>query len=478
MADVRIMNWEEIYYASEWLIRIGMLLYVPHRRSPSAARTWLLLIFLFPWPGVVFYMVLGRIHLPRRRIELQARMSEKFREMQSRWLRNASPVDLGGHSELQQAITLAARLGDFQVCGGNRFELMVDYDGTIDRLIADIDGAKHHVHLLYYIFADDKTGRRVSDALVRAVQRGVTCRVLMDGLGSRPALHHLAPAMRKAGIEVHALLPWNLLRREKARIDLRNHRKIAVFDGQTAYFGSQNIVSPEFVKNASNEELVARVRGPLVAQLQAVFLMDWYLETGTELEGHGLFPEPTGDGPSPGQVLPSGPTYPHKNAHEIMVALMYAARKRIVITTPYFIPDEPFLLAMQTAVQRGVEVHLVVSRHSNQMLVNLAQKSYYDDLLDIGAIIHLYEGHFLHAKHMSIDDSVALIGSSNMDIRSFALNSEVSVLIYDSDVVAKLSEVQQRYFATSGILDRDQWDQRPLRSKLVQNIARMADALL
>jgi len=162
-----------------------------------------------------------------------------------------------------------------------------------------------------------------------------------------------------------------------------------------------------------------------------------------------------------------------------MVALMYGARQRIVITTPYFIPDEPFLQAMRAAVQRGIEVHLVVVSHqSDQLLVNLAQKSYYDELLDAGVRIHLYEGRFLHAKHLSIDDCVAMIGSSNMDIRAFALNSEVSVLIYDSSVVARLRQVQERYFAKIHLLSQEEWDRRPRWAQFAQNIARLADSFL
>jgi cardiolipin synthase len=472
------MSWATVYYLSEWVIRLGMLLYVPRRRSPAAARTWLLFIFLFPWPGLVMYTLFGRPRVPRRRIELQAKVSGLIQQTRQWWQEHAAQPAAEVPPELSQAVSLAANLGDFGVCGHNQVELLVDYDGTIDRLVADIAAARSHVHLLYYIFGADGTGRRVADALGHAVQRGVRCRVLMDAIGSRPALRKLAPSMRESGIEVHALMPVGLSRRNSARLDLRNHRKIAVIDGSVGYFGSQNIVAPEFVRGCTNEELAARVTGPLVAQLQAVFLMDRYLETATMLQDLDLFPAPPTGGTSSAQVLPSGPTYPNENAHEIMVSLMYAARERIVITTPYFIPDEPFLLAMRTAVQRGVEVHLVVSYQSNQLLVNLAQKSYYDDLLDAGVRIHLYEGHFLHAKHLSIDAAVALIGSSNMDIRSFALNSEVSVLIYDAAVVTGLREVQERYFAKSHLLSREEWARRPLRTKLVQNIARMADSFL
>lgn len=472
------MSWAIVYVISQWAIRVGMLLYVPRRRSPSAARMWLMLIFLFPWPGLVVYAVFGRPRLPKRRVELQAKVSDLIREARGRWEEHTTQLSDELRPELRQAVTLAANLGDFGICGSNNFELLVDYGVMIERLVADIEIAQRHVHLVYYIFADDDTGRRVSEALRQAAQRGVKCRVLMDGIGSRAALRTIAPAMRAAGIEVKALLPVGPFRRNTLRFDMRNHRKIAVIDGCVGYFGSQNIVAPKFVKDCTNEELVARVTGPLVAQLQAVFLMDRYLETETPLQDSDLFPKPRCLGASPAQLLPSGPTYPNENAHEIMVALMYGARQRIVITTPYFIPDEPFLQAMRAAVQRGLEVHLVVSHRVDQLLVNLAQKSYYDELLAAGVRVHLYEGHFLHAKHLSIDDCVAMIGSSNMDIRSFALNSEVSVLIYDAGVVARLRQVQERYFAKSHPLSREEWDRRPLRAQFVQNIARLADSFL
>src|SRR5258708_18664317 len=170
-------------------------------------------------------------------------------------------------------VTLAARLGDFEPFGGNEVELLTDYAGAIDRLIADIDQARHHVHLLYYIYGDDETGRRVADALARAVKRGVECRVLMDAVGSKNALARLAPKMRANGVDVQAMLPVGFFRHNAARFDLRNHRKIAVIDGQIGHTGSQNIVDPLFVQGFPNEELAARLTGPVGAQLQAGFLV-------------------------------------------------------------------------------------------------------------------------------------------------------------------------------------------------------------
>jgi cardiolipin synthase len=279
-------------------------------------------------------------------------------------------------------------------------------------------------------------------------------------------------------VEVHELLAFHLFRRGAARFDLRNHRKIAVLDGSVGYVGSQNLVDPCFKKGLTFEELVVRVTGPVVIQLQAVLLADRFFETETELNRSELFPEPVLAGVSPAQVLPSGPTYQWENTHRLLVSLIHAAQKRVVITTPYFIPDDALLLAMQTAVMRGVEVHLVVSRQVDQLLVGLAQKSYYEDLLEGGIQVHRYYRHFLHAKHLSVDDAVALIGSSNIDIRSFALNAEVSLLVYDPGVVAALRAIQEQYFAYSERLTKEQWAARPLYAKVLQNSARLVDSLL
>ena len=473
----RMIDWSLLYLVSEWAIRLVMLIYVPQRRSAAASRTWLLFIFLLPWPGVVLYWLFGRIYIPARRVQMQIRASRFIREAQAQiGARITADPDLP--PALQFIPGLAHRLGDFGTLPGNRLELLPDYAGTVDRMIGDIDAAQHHVHLLFYIFLADQTGERVTEALVRASARGVNCRVLMDAVGSRQGLERLAPRMRNRGVEVLAMLPVGLFRRNAARFDLRNHRKIVVVDGRVGYTGSQNIVNPEFVRGYPNEELMVRVTGPVVAQLQAMFLADHYFETGNVFEPTELYPKLVDAGSSPAQLVPSGPGYARENGRELMIAMLYGARERIVITTPYFVPDEPFLHAMCAArLRRGVEVHLVLSMHANQMIAQFAQRSYYDDLLDAGIEIHLYRPRFLHAKHLTIDNHIALIGSTNMDIRSFALNAEINLLVYDPAVVWQLRAIQEKYFANSERLDSAAW-KPTLGARIVQNTARLMDSFL
>ncbi len=472
-----MLTWTAIHLIAEWTIRLIMLVYVPQRRSPAAARSWLLLIFIFPYLGLLLYSIFGRAYLPRWRVDIQEQASQKLRTVGREVF-----AQYVAHPDLPvpylQAVKLAENLGDFGILGGNQVELLVDYDRNVDRLVTDIDGATHHVHLLYYIFGRDATGERVVAALKRAVDRGVKCRVLMDGLGSKKTLRKLAPRMRTEGIEVYEALPVRLWRRKVARFDLRNHRKIAVVDGKVAYVGSQNLINCDFKPGIIYEELVARVTGPVVLQLQAVFLTDYYLESGTNLLGPQFFPAAQSAGQVVAQALPSGPGFRQANAQRLIVSLLHAAQKRAVVTAPYFIPDEALLDAMKIAVLRGVDVHLVVSRTADQILVCQAQHSYYEELLQAGVRVHLYREHLLHAKHLTFDDQIAIIGSSNLDTRSFLLNAEISLIVHDPQVAAALGRVQERYFEESDLLTLDVWQCRPGWKKVVENTARLVDSVL
>jgi cardiolipin synthase len=275
-------------------------------------------------------------------------------------------------------------------------------------------------------------------------------------------------------------MPLRVWGHNAARFDLRNHRKIAVIDGAVAYFGSQNIVDSGANPGLVNEELAVRATGPIVRHLHALILADRYLETD-DLPPEIDLRSPWAGSAAPGgraQVLPSGPGYYEGTAETIMIALMYGAESRIVLTAPYVVPSEAFLAAMCTAARRGVEVELIVDSKSNKPLVQLAQQSCYDTLLAAGVQVLRRTGSFLHAKHMSVDDDIVLIGSSNLDIRSFALNAELSVLIRDAGVAGELHRIQALYRVNA---DRVTLEERagvsPLRRTL-ENLARLTDSVL
>jgi len=281
------------------------------------------------------------------------------------------------------------------------------------------------------------------------------------------------------------MLPLRPLKGQFQRPDLRNHRKLMVVDGHVGFMGSQNLIEPGYNKPKNHAagrqwvELVARIDGPTVSSLMAVFAQDWYIETherlGEEITRHTRTPHADGVA---GQVLPSGPGYDTENNLRLFTALIYSAQRRVSLTSPYFVPDEPLLYAVTTAARRGVDVELFVSEEGDQFMVFHAQCSYYAALLEAGVRIYLYPAPaVLHSKHFSIDDDVAVIGSSNMDMRSFALNYEVSLMLTGGAIVQRFREVEDTYRSLSRELTREEWSRRPRRSTYVDNAMRLTSAL-
>ena len=473
------MDWSLEILLAEWVIRIVMLFVVIRRRRPAAAMTWLLVIFFEPWAGVVLYALIGRNRLPRRRSRQHALMLDHLRDV-TRRLEKLPYVHAPLLGPVAAAATAIARkLSHMPILGGNDLEIVSSTSEVIDRLAADIDLAERHVHLLFYIFAPDESGRRIADALLRAAGRGVACRVLADAVGSRLLFTKLAPELAAAGVEIHEALPVGIFRRRLARLDMRNHRKLAIIDARIAWTGSQNIINETYGhRDLVFEDLMVRTEGPIVLELQMVFLADWQFNVGEVPEGDDILPEPVPRGSMVVQALPSGPNYPTENYQRLVVAALYAAQQRVTITTPYFIPDEAVLQALQTAVLRGVAVEVILPHRSDHWLVCAATRAYYEDLFRVGVRVYLYEKGILHAKTVSIDDKIALIGSSNFDIRSFALNFEINLVCYGPDVTERLRAKQIVYRADSRRLSRRQWRQRSNLRVFGQRVAKLLSPLL
>jgi cardiolipin synthase len=458
----------------DWLIRLAALLWIPSRTTPGAARSWLLLVGFVPLLGLPLYLLFGHPWLSRQRVQRQAEASQVIREEQAlqpplRW----TPLPDTATAEM---VPLVERQGDFMPVHGNAVELLTDYDGSLQALLDDIDQARDRVHLLYYLMFDDGVGELIAQALQRAAARGVQCRLLLDAVGAKRGLRRYRRRLQAVDVDVRAMLPGGLRWRRSGRMDLRNHRKIAVIDNRVGYIGSQNLAQAEFVPGFPNRELVARVRGPAVAHLEAVFASDWYMETGQRLEV--MMVEPVCADDVPTQLLPSGPAYPFSNARDAVNALIHLARRRIVLVTPYFVPDEATLSALRIAALSGVQVQLILSASNNQHLTAWAQEAYYDELLRAGVRIALYEPNFLHAKHLTVDDDIALVGSINLDIRSFALNAEIGMLCYAPTLVRQLIDIEADYLRQSRQLDLEAWRQRPAWRRSREGIARLADALM
>lgn len=469
--------WGWVYFAVEWTIRLGMLAVVPFRRTPEAAKSWLLLFFFLPIPALFAYFVIGRPDHARWLQERIRRIPDVTRALRREVMHSAYCRRPILPANLQQAADLIAGLGNFPAVTGNKVELIADYDNAIARLKDDIDGARHTVHLLYYIFSNDGTGQEIISALAAATRRGVVCRVLIDAVGSQKWAGPVIGVLRGNGIEAHEIMPIGLFRR-RTRPDLRNHRKLAVIDSRIGFVGSQNIVSATATGAEPNRELVARIEGPLALEMQSVFAGDWFLETDQEPDGAWLLPHQNPGTGATAQILASGPEQGLDAIARILVALIHGAKFQVTIATPYFIPDTPLLQSLTTAVLRGVQVDLILPEEGDHKLVQLAQRSYLQDLLVAGVRIHSYRGGFLHAKHVSIDDEIAILGSSNIDIRSFRLNAELNVILFDKAVAAELIGEQQRYIAESRPLIAENWMKRPMLRQFLEKLVALVSPLL
>jgi cardiolipin synthase len=459
--------------------------YIAGNRRPSAAIAWVLAIIFIPYLGALAFFLVGFGRLPRRR-------RDKQREVNELILARTHGLEQLSHRDewpewLVSAVGLNRNLGALPMVGGNRAELLPDYHGSIAAMTEAVDLATEYVHVQFYILVRDSVTQPLFDALARARARGVRVNVLSDHLaGLRlPRRKETLAAFEEMGAQWRAMLPLRPFRGQWRRPDLRNHRKLLVVDGRVGFTGSQNLIDSSYLKPANIRrglhwhELMMKLEGPVVRELNAVFITDWYSETD-ELLPFDESPVVVDAAPDllDAQVLPSGPSFENDNNLKLYALLIHKAERRVSITSPYFVPEESTMLAIVTAASRGVQVELFASAIGDQALVYHAQRSYYEELLRAGVSIYLYrEPTVLHSKHFSIDDEIAVVGSSNMDIRSFSLNMEVSVLVHGREFVDRLRRIEDDYRANSDRLELDDWLNRALPAKVGDNLARLTSAL-
>lgn len=452
---------------------------------------WLMAIFWLPVPGFILFLIIGSNRLPKDRRRKQASINELVASLASREDNRLVTDHDDLPPSLVPAVKLGTTLGAQPMLTGNTAHLNIDYEESIRDIARAIDEAERFVHIEFYIFVRDDTTEVMFEAMRRAIQRGVEVRVLLDHVAAvRNAYgRETRQALNEMGAEWSYMLPVRPWRGEYQRPDLRNHRKLVIIDGKVGFMGSLNIIDSSYnlKKNLRRglhwRDLMVRLEGPIVLGLEAVFQGDWYIETDEYLE-HLSVVEPIIDNTTeqPGslncQIVPSGPGYAGENNLQVFVALLYTAQRRISITSPYFVPDGSIMNALRAATARGVEVELFVSEIGDQPMVYHAQRSYYEEILRAGVRIYMYRPPFiLHAKHFTIDDEVAVVGSSNMDQRSFGLNMEVSMVVHGREFVQDLDAVNDYYRANSRELTKEEWDQQPLRAQLLDNLARLTSAL-
>ncbi|AXI47664.1 cardiolipin synthase [Sulfitobacter sp. SK012] len=440
-----------VVIATACIIRI---LLRPHRQ-PESRLSWLVVVLALPYVGVTAYLLLGETNIGRKRV---ARLGKILNNL-------PRPEDTAGWSvplDASEALgkwaplfKMGESISGYQPVGGNVARLMENSDAAIDEMAADIDAASDHVHLMFYIWLTDSNGMKIVEALKRAASRGVTCRAMADDLGSRDMVH--SPQwreMKAAGVHVASALRIGnpLLRAFDGRIDLRDHRKILVIDNRITYCGSQNCADPAFLpkkKFAPWVDAVMRFEGPVVRQNQHLFASDWMANTDEDIRY--ILRQPM-DEPGPGftaQVIGTGPTVRSSAMPEMFETLMYAARDQLFITTPYYVPNSPMEAALCAAANRGVNTTIIFPERNDDFAVGATSKSYYEELLTSGVKIFEYQRGILHTKSITLDGEITLIGSANMDRRSFDLNYENNILLYDPAMTEDMRARQSQYLEDS-----------------------------
>ncbi|MEN3346333.1 MAG: cardiolipin synthase [Arthrobacter sp.] len=468
----------------DFIIRVLALGIIPGNRRPTTAMAWLLGIFFVPALGLVLFLLFGNFRLSRRRRAQQEAVNTRIRAGTSELAAIESTYD--GPEWVASAAELNKTLGSLPMLDGNSVELLPGYPDSVKAMAAAVRNAETFVNAEFYIMSTDHVTDDLLTALEEAAERGVEVRILFDHLGTLriKGYRKLIKRLKASKIRWRPMLPLRPVHGQWRRPDLRNHRKIMVIDGEVAFTGSQNLIEPSYNNPRHRKvgrewvELMACMRGPIVNTLNVVFATDWLSETDESLENQLGHQPDSGAGDITAQVVPSGPGFITENNLRLFNTLIYSAQHKVSICSPYFVPDDSLLYAVTTAAQRGVDVELFVSEKGDQFLVHHAQQSYYQALLEAGVRIYLYKAPFvLHAKHFTIDDEVAVLGSSNMDMRSFSLNLEVSVMLLGADIVERIRAVEDTYRDISHELKLEDWKKRPMLVKYVDNVARLTATL-
>lgn len=472
-----------LLYACVHLFFVGRVLLRPHR-DPASRIAWLVTIIAVPWLGVIAYLALGETNvgdLRRQKID----EIDKNLPKPHPWHHNSQ------HDKLQRfsrnyasAMLTGAAVNGLAPTRGNQASLMADSNAAVDAIVADMDAAQSTVHLSFYIWLDDINGLKLVEAASRAAQRGVTVRAMADAFGSRTliASEHWQ-SMENAGVHLRAILKMGdpLLKSFFGRVDLRNHRKIVVIDNHITYCGSQNAADPEFRVKAAFApwvDILLRFAGPVAQQHQYLFVSNW-LEDSQEDLSHLLEPDaPALEDGFTAQVIGTGPTIAYHAMSDVFSSLMYAARKEMVITTPYFVPDDALIAALLACARRGVVTTLILPQRNDSWVVQAASRSYYRDLIDAGVQLYEFHGGLLHAKTITVDGCVTLIGSANMDRRSIELNYENNILFEDPATTDLVRQRQTVYLQHARRISAEEVLQWPVHRQLWNNLVATVSPLL
>ncbi|GAA4497750.1 cardiolipin synthase [Pseudaeromonas paramecii] len=474
-----------LLFAGYLALMVGISVRVVMKRRPiGVSLAWLFLIYILPGLGIVGYLLFGEIRLGRKRVERAKAMYSPY----ARWIRElvrqfAQPQAEPSHQAQPLVELVEARLGS-PLLKGNRLALLTEPNEILFALARDIQASRVSCFLEFYIWQPGGWVDEVAEALIGAAGRGVECRVLLDSVGSAAFFKTDWPSrLTESGVHLVEVLPVGAWRIPLQRQDLRMHRKLVVIDDQVAYTGSMNLVDPRFFKRGAGVgqwiDIMVRLQGPVVPLFWSLFVQDWEMETGERLlEAQQHNPEYLKDPDQQVQLVPSGPFTGGDCIQQILLQSIYQARHTLVFTTPYFVPDDPLVAALQVAAERGVRVQLILPAKNDSLMVTFASQAFFEELLASGVEIYRFHDGLLHTKSVLVDDALALVGTVNLDRRSLWLNFEATLLVDDPGFAGELARVQQDYLRRARPMSWQQWRQRSRWHRLRENLFYLLSPLL
>jgi len=453
------------------------------RRSPAATIAWISVLAWLPLLGIAVYLAIGPRRLRRKR--LRYRRARAYLAALAGTMRCPPAVTSGCPwlaEPLAQYIALLQRAGQAPPTQAQSLQLYLTGDECYAAIEEAIQAATHHIHLEYYIWRPDTVGTRLRDLLCSKARQGVQVRLLVDALGSASLGRRFVRPLLESGVQFARFNRLSLARLRPGLMNFRSHRKIVVCDGRVGFTGGINVCdehSQRQVGARAWRDTHLRIEGAPVGWLQMLFLEDWYFAVGSAPRDRAYFPEPPAadDGPWV-QIVASGPDHEHYAIERLYFAAIAGARQRVLITTPYCVPNEAMFAALATTAMRGVEVKMLVPARGDSRLVDAAARTYYEELAQAGVRVYQYYPAMLHAKTMVVDDQLALVGTANLDNRSFRLNFEVVAAVYDSAFAQQLADVfaADMQYATKFRLRRSR--RAPLWRRLGEATARLLSPLL
>lgn len=466
-------------------IALALMIIFLERKNPSATLAWIMILFLLPVFGILLYFLISQNIARKKIFKLKAPeeriIGTALRNQMKEIADNTFNYEQPEFEEWKSMIRLHQTLDRSFFTQDNIVDIFTDGKDKFDKLIKDIQNATSHIHMMYFIFQNDSLGRTIIDQLTEKAKQGVEVRLLLDAMGSSKITPEVLCDFTKAGGKYSFFFP-SKIKIFNLKLNYRNHRKLVVIDGKIGYLGGFNVGNEYLGKKKKVgywRDTHLRITGSSVYDLQMRFILDWRFSSKEDLDiSIAYYQEPSREGNTGIQIVSSGSDTKHEEIKHGYLKMISSAKKRIIIQTPYFIPDYSILESLKNAALSGVELSIMIPCKPDHVFVYWATYSYIGELLDTGAKIYIYNNGFLHAKMICVDGKVASIGSANFDIRSFRLNFEVNAFIYDSATVINLEEIFDNDIKYSEALTLEKYKNRPLYIKLKESISRLLSDLL